>query len=940
VRGSVQGDLRAALRANLFAQMATPSAGNQNSEINKRADFWVRFESQYLNRQQLCLSCHNTEFSVTGPPSDWPRHRPIAHMAEKVTFGCSNGLCVEPPDLQSDFRVTGVVGGSEHPWGLAAECGGFNSAPSPQTTCPPLPAGPANPATDNLEDVCFKDASGVRRSPEARFGGDAAVGSVFRLDQLLVTGASSLATMGLVDDMSVLHEVTADGATVPGARGMAIMTAANVAERVWEEVYGSRLTLALHYPRADATRDRLFQLSMALLKPASGQPWSLRYLLKQIALAPEFNAATGGSDEFGMDILFNQWVLEDPRPAQEETQRCTATNPTFEGCVRGLMQKHACVNCHENPDVSAPRFSHSNYADFVARAVTQAQCESTKTSCGAPGSLDCADLAGKPGGTIALRVSCTNGLRMPKGYPPLPEADRLAIVTWVSQGGLQGTRQADTVPADVAAATHNGVGDSVRWKSPFQLTYAMGTALFRPSAGGAQTTDVWANPLPGAGYPNRTVAEVAGHYLDDTLTGGRGLSLLGLLAWERAHEDSSGAFCSFGAGADAIDALVTTGATAESIVRALKQRFMGEQGLTDAERPLLEDVLGSPLSEVVSDANTAALNAGARNLCNVFMKSPLFLLSYVEPPPGAMMRRLSQAANAPPPSGHPSPAPDPAPLILPEICEGRLDCRQDLAQLAGTLAECSAGPHECRGNDGRAVTDTVESALINLRLPVDKPALDLATALVEMPAAVPSINDPRLASNVLVLPFAGGVVRELKGDIDAFFDGKLRKLKHGDTPRFGEVLFVPEHARLAVQVGPDLYDTGRGGMEEPPAGVCRDDDHDHGHGHAHGHDCGHDHLNGHQTPHGRGHDSDQHQGWHWGWAHASGHDHDHSHPHCSKPEWVILCNGPQGQSQPTPALDPRIPVGTPLGTVPELPLVGSRPAWAQYGEGGLWYFRP
>jgi hypothetical protein len=186
-----------------------------------------------------------------------------------------------------------------------------------------------------------------------------------------------------------------------------------------------------------------------------------------------------------------------------------------------------------------------------------------------------------------------------------------------------------------------------------------------------------------------------------------------------------------------------------------------------------------------------------------------------------------------------------------------------------------------------------------------------------MPAAVPSANDPRLASNVLVLPLAGGVVGERTGEVKAFFDGTLRSLKRGDSPRFGEVLFVPERARLAVQVGSVLYDTGPDGMEAPPAGACGcddDDDHQHGRGHAFG--------------------------WHKGWRHGDDHPGGHDHRECPKRGWIILCNGPQGQSTPTPALDPRIAVGTPLGTLPGLPLVGSRPAWAQYGEGGLWYFRP
>src|SRR5262245_8604517 len=143
-RASVSADkLLPAFRANLFAQLTRPVLGNFVSEANRRADFWTRFETSYVNRQQLCLSCHSTNESVTSfEASGWDRHAPMPHRVEVATLGSDEGQCQQPPDLHADFRVQGYAGvncgvGSgvcdtpatgEQPWGMALDCDRFEFA--------------------------------------------------------------------------------------------------------------------------------------------------------------------------------------------------------------------------------------------------------------------------------------------------------------------------------------------------------------------------------------------------------------------------------------------------------------------------------------------------------------------------------------------------------------------------------------------------------------------------------------------------------------------------------------------------------------------------------------------------------------------------------------------------------------------------------------------
>lgn len=182
------------------------------------------------------------------------------------------------------------------------------------------------------------------------------------------------------------------------------------------------------------------------------------------------------------------------------------------------------------------------------------------------------------------------------------------------------------------------------------------------------------------------------------------------------------------------------------------------------------------------------------------------------------------------------------------------------------------------------MTPEVRAVLDDLQLPIAKPELDLARALLEEPAAVPSSNDPRMQTRLLILPCAAGTVTRSHGGVEAYFKGHRRGLSKGAKLRYGEALSISPGARFAFKVGDTVYSTGPHGMEWTPAAL-------------------------------RG----------------------------KRPSsWIVLCNGFESVSADPPGLDPRFAIGVAHGEPG--PTVrspaGFRPIWANFGEGGHWYSRP
>jgi len=256
-------DVSPIYRAHLFHSLTTPLPGANVDPLEleraRRNDFGTIFEDAYLNRDPGCLPCHNSDFSVTYfEDEEKNRAWPVPGSYERLVFGASAGPS-DPLVARSVFRHDGVVGDGvddgDAPWGWGADrCGTMNSPGSPD------PLG----INTSFAGVGSTDPN----NPTGLFA------SVWTLELSLRTGFSSIA-----GDSSL-------GATDP-SNAFAYLVAQTIAEKVWFEMVGSRLTIATRFPRTKAQRDVLMRLAESLV----ANNYSLKSLLTEIVIDPAFNLA-------------------------------------------------------------------------------------------------------------------------------------------------------------------------------------------------------------------------------------------------------------------------------------------------------------------------------------------------------------------------------------------------------------------------------------------------------------------------------------------------------------------------------------------------------------------------------------------------------------------------------------------------------------------------
>lgn len=274
-------DVSGAWRVNLFARLARPvqgaNVGPYELEESRRQAFGETFQHSYLNRDVVCLSCHNSEFSVTDaadPAED--HHWPIPGLFEQALYGSSFGI--DEPTAFAVFRYADLLGGDaavEAPWGIDERCGRF--------------AGPGSLTEDLLgHEGYFIEAFGE-------------AGSTWDVERALDLGVTALAEDGL--------QVAGDG-TVDGPEAFAWLVGQSVADQVWEEATGERLTISNYFSRNEDQRDRLQELTSTFVEAR----WSLRALLVAVVTDPYFNAGAPEScaaDPYGMAPVVNPWSVSD-----------------------------------------------------------------------------------------------------------------------------------------------------------------------------------------------------------------------------------------------------------------------------------------------------------------------------------------------------------------------------------------------------------------------------------------------------------------------------------------------------------------------------------------------------------------------------------------------------------------------------------------------------
>lgn len=237
-------DVRPVLRAQVLARQAHPIGGNNVApdelERARRVYLGRGFEAAYLGRRLECLTCHNSDFSVTDRPDPaQDRSWPAAPGLEAGVYGPIDAL--DEDVAYAAFRVEGFIEGALAPWGSGA-------------------CGRVDPGRDG-------DLLGVA----GELAGPLPVGAhALDLEARLRDGLEQLPGLGL----------ESAGATPEAA--LAGLVALNLADAVWREASGRPLTLPHGQPRNPAQQALLRDLARALIDAE----WSLRALVVEVAVHP------------------------------------------------------------------------------------------------------------------------------------------------------------------------------------------------------------------------------------------------------------------------------------------------------------------------------------------------------------------------------------------------------------------------------------------------------------------------------------------------------------------------------------------------------------------------------------------------------------------------------------------------------------------------------
>jgi hypothetical protein len=286
-------DVTPVFRAQLFSMVSHPipaaNVGKVQAELARRADFGDTFDSGYLHRDIVCLSCHNSERSVTD--SDDPardRFWPVPGLPEKAVYGDSNGVAQDRAHAM--FRVDGFLverGSGSRPWGWSSACGMF---------------------TPNVGD----DIAGVDAKLASITGKRA---TVYDLERSLARGFDLLRASPPTADIGDPDEA------------LAWLVTLKFTEDVWKATVGTPLTIANYFPRNEASSDQLFALATTFAR--SG--FSVRALLVAIVESDYFNRlpaeAACGASPYTYPAVYDPWVIADPDPTRHKNGPGDAVTP-------------------------------------------------------------------------------------------------------------------------------------------------------------------------------------------------------------------------------------------------------------------------------------------------------------------------------------------------------------------------------------------------------------------------------------------------------------------------------------------------------------------------------------------------------------------------------------------------------------------------------------
>lgn len=870
-------DLYPAYAAHLFAMESRPGF---DDEQTKRDTLGGTFGQAYVRREMLCLTCHNSEYSLSGEDSAWDRTWPISGNFERALYGSPSGAPTATAFAVFRTDVLGGVGGGSspvEPWGLT-NCGTFDQ------TVPVDPEGVT---------AAFAGLSGQQLS-------------IFNVRARLASGYTGLAADGLQrtlpPDVEATCQFCADncsGSTlnIEDVANNAVNAAAVktlLTNTDWDSGAPVKKCISCHGGSAGLNLSTADDWANELIGVSSSQSPGMKrvdpgnasnsYLIKK--LEGVSMAAGTARMPYNLPALsttqINQikaWINDMPALSScgvcattdcAQPRRYVSGNEAFAFLTAANITDNIWTEAMGTP---------LTIANYFPRNFSQQQAlwNLTEYRFIPEGWSAQAVLArALTSGYFNRQPPQVSTLASPYVIPPLldpwivvdPRFPPVALAGWV-QGGPAPVPD----PAYSAAANpgsyYNAMGEEVYRYSARSLLNSIHVALD------------WPAPQrfpPASGYANADLQRAIGQYFSDTSPGFRGTDLQGLLFWESVH---GACVKPVVASQDWIDRLVLAiggfpasgpggPLSVQDVVVVMRDWLLGHGGVSSTT-PV--DLMGSEAAALASYfgvasladpvSGVAGLGDKLRGYCGVLVETPQFMLAGIAPSGLGPKPRL-RVCNAGP-CTYQALCSQLAPAVNGQIDDGTLLCGTDSVsilqkpppldeiwvdwcfgpgcgllvdfipkgcfrdvlqtinpgELPGGQPGAPAAPRTLRGAQPKVETAARGAAPASLSCPLEPPACDVRCSRIDC-CGGPMPPMARRGKRPLVMAWAEGArVTNVEGVLLRPLGGeRFERLKPGTSLRFGDLLALPVGAHLAFKGEQASLQTPRGGVPKTiPGGV-------------------------------------------------------------------------------------------------------------------------
>jgi hypothetical protein len=581
------------------------------------------FGKVYLNREMLCLGCHNSEHSFSGESTGWNRTHPIPGNFESALYGASEG---EPTaDAFAVFR-TDVLGGPLNPWGMSSSCGTFYQ------TVPNDPLGITAHFTASLgQQATIRKVQELFASGYNNLDADGLQRTLDPALQADCTFCSNNCTGSSLDEASIANSAP-NAATV---KTLLTNTVYSGSGKTCIGCHGGTLNIDLT-TGTDWANDLIGESSSQGMKLVTPGDASNSYLIKKLE-----GTGAGGRMPQGGPFLsaaqINQikaWI--NGMPVLTACATCSTLNCSQpRRYVAGDEAFTFLTAAHVVDNVWNEAMGHPlTIANYFPRNPSQRDALWILTEYRfVPNDWSLQDLLARTLTTDYFNRKAPQFTALGSAYvvPPLLDPWALADprVPPVSASGYS--------PAAHPENHNNAMGEGVYRYSARSLLNSTHEALG------------WPTPQrfpPASGYPDVNLSKAIGQFFTDAEPGFRGVDFQGLLFWESVHGACSKPT---GVAQDWINRVMDKVAafdpaspggplTVEDLVVVLRDWLLGHGGigsgvpvdLSVSEAQALATYFGVAALSVQASA-VPSLEQKLRGVCGVMVETPQFMLAGIAP---------------------------------------------------------------------------------------------------------------------------------------------------------------------------------------------------------------------------------------------------------------------------------------------------------------------